>query len=436
MKRGKIQPLASHRLPTRRRMGEVLEKWFLVEPLLFAVWTTHELVPNPRIGAIRVRQGRVEFNPTFIASIDNHQLQQVMALEAMRILLKHPYARQPGNAELAYAASNITLAEYVDTTLPLPRAREVFGSREFDRQFYEFYCAKLAEQFLSIAVAAGTPAGNTNGSTGNVAISGVQASDNIDQSKDFKCSAAELMEAYLDASRSGAENTEGWAPDELCVNQIDDRIRTARETGGWGSIPSRAKERILASLRPRLNYRAILRRFRASVLSMRRRLTRMKPNRRYGFDFLGSRYEFSTRLLFAVDVSGSISGVDLARGFSVVNRLFKYGIASIDVIQFDTDVQGDPQTLRRARRHVDATGRGGTSFAPVIQFIDAHREYDGAIIFTDGQAPVPPIPKNRRTRILWLFNREETFRQQFPALKQFGSAAFLKEGAERQRQGN
>src|SRR6185437_4090201 len=103
----------------------------------------------PRIGAIRVRQGRVEFNPSFVAAIDNDQLQQVMALEAMRILLKHPYARQPVNAELAYAASNITLAEYVDTALPLPRAREVFGSREFDRQFYEFYCAKLAEQAAS-----------------------------------------------------------------------------------------------------------------------------------------------------------------------------------------------------------------------------------------------------------------------------------------------
>jgi predicted metal-dependent peptidase len=134
-----------------------------------------------------------------------------------------------------------------------------------------------------------------------------------------------------------------------------------------------------------------------------------------------------TRLLFAVDVSGSISSADLARGFSVVNRLFKYGIAGIDVIQFDTELKGEPVSLRRTRRQIEIAGRGGTSFAPVIEFINAHREYDGAIIFTDGQAPVPPAPRNRRTRLLWLFNREETFRREYPALRSFGPGAYLKD---------
>ena len=58
-------------MPARERFGKVVEKWFLVEPLLFAVWTTHELSPNPRISTIRVRQGRGEFNPSFIAALDD-----------------------------------------------------------------------------------------------------------------------------------------------------------------------------------------------------------------------------------------------------------------------------------------------------------------------------------------------------------------------------
>ena len=153
----------------------------------------------------------------------------------------------------------------------------------------------------------------------------------------------------------------------------------------------------------------------------------MKPNRRYGFLYLGSRYDFTTRLLFAVDVSGSMSSQDLARGFSVINRFFKYGVETIDVIQFDTEIQGAPLTLKRARHDVEVTGRGGTSFAPVIAFLDKHRDYDGAIIFTDGQAPVPPRPKNRHTRLLWLFNREETYARQHEALRSFGRAAYLKE---------
>ena len=50
-------------MPARDRIREVVEKWFLVEPLLFAVWTTHELAANPRLKAIRVHQGRIEYNP-------------------------------------------------------------------------------------------------------------------------------------------------------------------------------------------------------------------------------------------------------------------------------------------------------------------------------------------------------------------------------------
>src|SRR5207244_12377197 len=95
-----------------------------------------------------------------------------------------------------------------------------------------------------------------------------------------------LLDAYADPWLSGRENTAEWGPDELRREQINDRIRAAQESGSWGSIPGRWKERILASLRPRLNYRAVLRRFRASVLSIHRRLTRMKPNRRYGFQYM------------------------------------------------------------------------------------------------------------------------------------------------------
>jgi predicted metal-dependent peptidase len=417
-------------MTARERITDVVEKWFLVEPLLFAVWTTHELAVNPRIGTIRVRQGRVEYNPAFIDALDRQQLEQVLALEAMRILLKHPYARRPENAELAYAASNLTLQEYLETSLPLPRARDVFGRADFDKQYYEFYYHKLLEQLaagtLGPGALAGLPAGTGPAPGGEETATGVEEAG----AGAGEVGSRSPLGAYADPWASGRENAEGWEPDDLRTDQINDRIRTAQETDSWGSIPGRWKERILASLRPKLNYRAVLRQFRASVLSVRRRLTRMKPNRRYGFQYMGSRYDFTTRLLFAVDVSGSMSGPDLALGFSVINRFFKYGVEGIDVIQFDTEIKGESVSLKRARRSVEVAGRGGTSFAPVIKFLDEHREYDGAIIFTDGCAPVPRTPKNRRTRLLWLFKSEETYRRQHEALRAIGRAAFLKEAPE------
>ncbi len=414
-------------MPARERIRQVVEKWFLVEPLLFAVWTTHELAVNPRIRSIRVQQGRVEYNPSFIDALDRNELEQVLVLEAMRILLKHPYVRRPGNAELAYAASNLTLQEYLETTLPLPRARDVFGRSDFDRQHYEFYYHKLAERLASGDVRPGVLDFSLMGSDSGGESE--QAATEADGRQAGEAGSGRLssFDAYVRPRISGRENTDAWGSDELRSNQINDRIRAAEETDSWGSIPGRWRERILASLRPRLNYRAVLRQFRASVLSVHRRLTRMKPNRRYGFQYMGSRYDFTTRLLFAVDVSGSMSSPDLALGFSVINRFFKYGIEAVDVIQFDTEIQGEPMTLKRARHRIEVSGRGGTDFTAVIEFLNEHRNYDGAIIFTDGYAPVPPRPKNRRTRLLWLFNHEKTYQRQHEALRALGRAAYLKE---------
>ncbi len=390
-------------------MTQIVEKWFLVEPLLFAVWTAHKLVLNPRIRTIRVSHGRIEYNPLFIDGLVHHELDEVLTFEALRIVLKHPYTRRQDHVEWAYAASNITLQEYLETALPFPRAWDVFGDETFDKQYYEFYYYKLFELaqptgFLgadgaAAAGGAGTPTGEAGGSD---------------------------LAAYADPSASGQQNTEGWGADELQTKIIDDQIRTAYETRSWGTIAGRWRERILASLRPKLNYRAVLRQFRTSVLSVHRRLTRMKPNRRYGFLYMGSRYDFTTQLLVAVDVSGSMRSEDVAQGFSVVNQFFTYGVASIDVIQFDTELQSLPMTLKRARRQIDVQGRGGTDFSPVIDFIDEHRGYDGLIVFTDGYAPVPRQPVNRRTRILWLFTNEASYHAMYPRLRDIGRAAFLK----------
>ena len=42
----------------REKIGRAVEKWFLMEPLFFAVWTTHELVETAGVETIRVNRGR------------------------------------------------------------------------------------------------------------------------------------------------------------------------------------------------------------------------------------------------------------------------------------------------------------------------------------------------------------------------------------------
>ncbi len=408
-----MKPIARHRI------ARIVEKWLLVEPLLLATWTSHALVSEPRIQTIRVQRGRIEYNPDFIAQLSDRHLEATLRFEALRILLKHPYSRRQAHSAISYAASNLTLQEYLQTELPFPRAQDVFGDRNYDRQFFEFYYHKLLDE-QPVAILASGSSGSAQ--SGSFAAEPEPTANTSDRPPD-------LLIVYTDANLSGVENTNQWDRDELLSDRLDDLVRMAQANDSWGSIGGKLREQILANLHPKLDYRAVLRKFRTSILSQQRRLTRMKPNRRYGFDYMGSRRDFTTRLLFAVDVSGSMGTEELRQGFSVVNRFFNYGVPAIDVIQFDAEITTDAIAFRRARREIQLTGRGGTNFAPVLAYLDEHRDYDGLIIYTDGYAPCPQPPQNRRTRILWLFVSEEHYRSCYPKLQHLGQGAYLKRSA-------
>lgn len=430
------------RLSTRQRVARIVEKWLLVEPLLLATWTSHAFVSEPRIQTIRVQRGRIEYNPGFIEQLSDRHLEATLRFEALRILLKHPYSRRQAHSAISYAASNLTLQEYLQTDLPFPRAREVFGDRSYDKQFFEFYYHQLLDQQPPTA-----PIASSEGAAG-ASIVGIGTSASAprtvnaepesnepetDQSappnEDSSTQPKDLLLVYTDPAQSGSENTAQWNQDELLSDRLDELVRTAQANDSWGSIGGQLREHILANLHPKLDYRAILRKFRTSILSQQRRLTRMKPNRRYGFTYLGSRRDFTTRLLFAIDVSGSMGTEELRQGFSLINRFFNYGVPAIDVMQFDVAITTRVMTLRRAQHEVQLTGRGGTNFDPVLAYLDEHREYDGLIIYTDGYAPCPQPPQNRRTRILWLFVHEGHYRTCYPNLQHLGQGAYLKPNA-------
>lgn len=432
----------------RERIRRIAEIWFLREPLLFGIWMTHQLVASPHLKTMRVNHGQIEYNPQFIDSLNPRDLEQTLQFEATRILLRHPYSRRKENAERSYLASNITLQEYLHSSLPFPNAQDCFGNSAFNQQYFEFYYNKL-EEMSDAARAAATPkpsaaSGNAQSSPGGGASGGGAAQTDVpdespeessdeqpdqktdqdsDRPADTESAAGSPLEDYAQA---GAENAESWDEDDWLNERINQTIEDVRQSQSWGSIAGKLREQILATLKPKLDYRTVLRQFRTSIISLNRELTRMKPSRRYEFLYMGSRRQFSTRLLIAVDVSGSMSSEDLQRGFSTINRFFQYGIEQIDVIQFDTEIKGQPLILKKARHQVKIIGRGGTDFSPVMDYIDRHRDYDGLIIFTDGEASIPPRPKNRRTRILWLFNHESNYQRAAAQLRPIGRSVFLK----------
>jgi len=406
---------------SRERITKVIEAWFLTEPLLFAAWTMHDVVERSSIQTIRISGGTIQYNPDFVASLRQNDLQQVLTFEAMRILLGHPYSRRQPNAELSYSASNLSVQECLRTSLPIRRARDVLGDRSFDDQYFEFYYRELASRSNEDKEENQEQEPNEQPDHDDE-----PSNDDSDESPSEQESAANDLESYANPVQVGWENAADWDADDMLKDEIVAAIQEAAEGNHWGSIAGQARQRLLATLKPPLDYRSVLRSFRQNILSVQRRLTRMKPSRRYGFAQMGSRYDLTTKLLFAVDVSGSMTEREMRVGFSVANQFFKYGVESIDVVAFDTQIQGEPMTFRKAKQRIEITGRGGTDFGCVIDWIDQHNDYDGVVVFTDGQAPVPRMPRNRRTRILWLFQNQSAHASMSSGLRPLGRTAFLK----------
>ena len=368
------------------RIKTISQDWFLTEPLIFAVFCTHALKRNDNMGCdMRCGKGLIEYNPERLEQFDDNQLALRLKAEVLRIILKHPYQRQPYNPrrDVMRLSSDLTLCDNLEgmDTIGLEPPRVFDIPRD---QAFEQYYSLMADQVLQL---------EQNADGDGIPI-------DMDMTGDGSGEDGELTDDMLEAD-AGASL---WEEDELMSEKVNHEIETAQRCNQWGSLGGDLRALIESTLVSKQNFRAILSQFRASILSSKRHLTRMRPNRRYGFDAMGSQYAYSTRLLVAVDVSGSVPDEDIKKFLAVINRFFKQGIERIEVIQFDSKITTEkPMLLKQASNGIRVIGRGGTNFQPAIDYYYEHEEYDGLVFLTDGYAPVPTLPDDKRHKPLaWI----------------------------------
>lgn len=381
------------------KIHKIVEDWFLMEPALFVIWCTHKLVKNEKL-AVPMRSGRqmIEFNPEKMKDWNENEIAERLRFEVMRILLGHPYMRQPFKARkgILGLASDITLKSLYKDTSTLPVPSDLIYEK--GKCFEEYYALvkKYVEQKETETY---SPPYESDG--GLLDDGGGGLDDEADMGGDTS-EIENMMRPYTEAA-------ELWEEDQLMQESIKEKIEQVKRMNQWGSLPGKVVDEILASTIVRIDYRQILSMFRASVLSSSRKLTRMLPSRRYGFEYMGSKRDFTTELLVAIDVSGSVTNEGISQALSIINRFFKYGVENIDVIQFDYGLQGEKMTMKKALKDkFKVQGRGGTDFqAPIDLFLKDG--YDGLIMITDGFAAVPEVPKVFRGNILWLIYENEWF---------------------------
>ena len=378
-----------------RRLSDIIKSWFISEPLLFSIVTTHNLVLNDAL-SLPMRTGRhcIEFSEELTEVLSDAQLSDFLKIEAYRILLKHPYARQPhkANPTVLLLASDVIISKYFTPQSGVESAGllylKSFVARDFlnsteDLSFEQWY--KRILKIIKERSAGGQV-------TGEGALS------------DYDISAI-------------TESAELWQEDQNAQNEINDKIKKAEIEEGWGESGGNLQRALEGDVDFSFDYRRALTKFRANIVSANRRLTRMKPSRRYGFAAMGSRYERKADILIAVDVSGSITDESFARFYHAIkNFFFLRIIENIDLIFFDVNLKNTrPVKFTKNLNLKEITGRGGTNFQPPIDFFMENRSsYSGMIIFTDGQGDVPKIKGQEKGRgagasILWILDSRLAF---------------------------
>ena len=380
-------------------ISRMTDIWFLTEPALFSAFCRHKLVTNSDMECpVRVGKGLLEYNPVSIANMPYEELERAFRVEMIRALMLHPYSRKPAGCDDQACTKGSDLA--ISTWYHVPGMITPSQCGLPEGQYYEWYAHRFD---------GGKPDSSdddTNSGLNLPIINGGCSSGNGDVDENEK--------GYNDQA-------ELWEEDQW----MQEGIRQAMEQlSSWGSLPGDLVEQIQAALKPKLDYRKVLSGFRSSVLCAKRRLTRMRPNRRSGFQYMGSIRQLRTNYLVAVDISGSISDEDLQYFFSTINRFFKYGVEKIDVVTFDTAL-GEPMTLSKARNKIVINGRGGTWFQPVIDYMAEHPEYDGLIIFTDGYASKPEVSAKLKGRILWILRSEKEYKDHRKWMKESGRVCFI-----------
>ena len=405
------------------RFKYLAESWFLSEPAFFAMFCSHAHVPNPKLKcAVRVGQGRMEYNPEIVSAMPDEVFEETIKIEMIRLFLKHPYQRTPPDCpreKMRIASDIVMTANYQFQYQSSMATANMFDLPE--DKHYEWYLDNL-------------PTSDDNkgsGKDGELGLGEEAKGDGESNSDaDGECSptgdakSSDKNGQNGESSQALAESAGLWEEDECKQIEINNAIEKIKD---WGTVPGNLSDTIIASTQARIDYRKVLSGFRASVLSSKRSLTRMRPNRRSGFEHMGSKREFSTRLLIAVDVSASVTNDILANFFSIIVRFFKYGIETMYVIQFDTQIQGEVLSLEKVKKdpQFEINGRGGTNFQCIFDFVAAHRDYDGLIIFTDGRAPQPHVKKGDRTKKVWVFDSEGSYEMRKPWITETGRACFL-----------
>ena len=209
------------------------------------------------------------------------------------------------------------------------------------------------------------------------------------------------------------------AEKKLMEKQIEHQLKDTAEQiqKQRGHIPGELKELIdslYISEEPVIDWRVYLRRFNGMASKIFTKKTRHKPNKRfYGNPALKIKQRKNT--LVAIDTSGSVSKDDLKEFLSEIHHIYKTG-TEITVIECDAQIGRVYEYKGKTEIAKEVTGRGGTSYEPVMKYLKDHKDkFQNLIYLTDGECNIEQTQPCKP--VLWVHCSGRKINNELPGAK-------------------
>ena len=361
----------------------------------------------------------VSFNPMYCCKYKFSEFTALLVSEILRLAFAHPATysemnreKDPQKHDHLERASSASVNEMVmkdirldrnsNARLRLPKDAYTMSSvhndcgvRPKENEAIDYYY-KILEKFDKKQQ--GAPSGNGGGESQNgVSIPGNSFGSPI---HNWEESDSEQQKERILALVSDV------------FNNMDEKQR--------GAMPGSLIEQIKALLAPpAINWKQILRKMIGSVpvphRKTRRRLNRRQPERG---DLSGRLPRRIVDIVVAIDTSGSMGSREISYCLNEIFNMVKdYEGSKVTIIECDMEIGKIYEAKKLSDVQTKVSGRGGTSFIPVIEYINgepAYQKYKNAgkfrnslmVYFTDGYGDYE-IPKPKTFRNMWVVMEDE-----------------------------
>lgn len=368
------------------------------EPFFAALSRRIQKRPTTAIPTAGVRlnpstaQFEMAYNPAFFEDLSDKQRLGVLKHEFYHIIFEHVTGRLPaeGMSKMWNVATDLAINSHLMGELPeggcFPTV-EPFQDYPLG-QSAEWYFSKLQndEQFQpKDGDGEGGEGGEGDPSDGSSSGGGLP--DTLDDHDGW----GEASEEVRDMAK------------ERLKQAVEKAAQEAASGRGWGTVSADMRKKIMDMIKPKVNWRSVLRYFIKTSQRADKRSTVKRYNKKYRAQrYAGKKITRHAKIAVAIDQSGSVGDEMLTAFFAELNGLAKY--AEFTVVPFDTQVDDSKVYIwkKNQRVAVERVLTGGTDFDAPTRWCN-ERQFDGLIVLTDMEAP-KPIPS--RSQRMWMTTPE------------------------------